>query len=169
VAAAAPPSTGAAPRRAPRVSQRPAVASSPQPSENAEDLVDLETQWLQLTRAVTEARQRQDQIEAQLFKADMQAGSEAVGYGVQVSIIDPAFLPERPQPPGRTTIALIFGVAALTMGLLAALVCAVLDERMFGARDAAGITEVLVEVPRETPRAGSWWPLNPRRAHVARG
>ncbi len=157
VAAAPPPvasAVTAAPRSRPAVAPTPVVVGgSPNAAERTQDLVDLETQWLQLTRAVTEARQRQDQIEAQFFRADMQAGSEAVGHGVQVTVIDPAFLPERPLPPGRTTIALMFAAAALALGLLGALLLAAFDERLFSARDVAGITEVLVEVPSVTQRS----------------
>jgi uncharacterized protein involved in exopolysaccharide biosynthesis len=135
------------------------AGGSPNAAERTQNLVDLETQWLQLTRAVTEARQRQDQIEAQFFRANMQAGSEAVGHGVQVTVIDPAFLPERPLPPGRTTIALIFAAGALALGLLGALLLAAFDDRLLSARDVAGITEVLVEVPS----------VSQRRAHVPTG
>jgi uncharacterized protein involved in exopolysaccharide biosynthesis len=159
-ASAAPPASVAQAVRAPRApvaAPAPAPLAAASPGERAQDLVDLETQWLQLTRAVTEARQRQDQIEAQFFRANMQAGSEAVGHGVQVSVIDPAFLPDRPLPPGKTTLALIFAGAALFLGALAALLLAALDERIFRARDVAGITDVLVEIPRGSPR----------RAHVA--
>jgi len=123
------------------------------PPAHGQNLVDLETQWLQLTRAVTEARQRRDQIETKLFRADMQEGSEAVGHGVHVNVIDPAFLPERAQPPGRTTIALMFLVAALVLGALAALALAAMDERIFIARDAAGILPILTEVPSLQRRA----------------
>ncbi|HKY40927.1 MAG TPA: hypothetical protein VJN18_33565 [Polyangiaceae bacterium] len=160
--AAAPPTLpsaaiAAAPPRSRSIAAARAVPVAPPAAGQPENLVDLETQWLQLTRAVTETRQRQDQIEAQLFRADMQAGSEAVGHGVQVSVIDPAFLPERPQPPGKTTLGLLFAVGSLALGLLGALLLAAFDERIFRARDLAGVAEVLVEVPG----------MNPRRAHVA--
>jgi hypothetical protein len=157
-APATPPSAApaAAPPRRAVMAARPAPAPA-RAGEQPQDLVDLETQWLQLTRAVTEARQRQDQIEAQLFRADMQAGSEAVGHGVQVSVIDPAFLPERPLPPGKTTIGLLFAAGSLFLGLLGALLMALFDERIFRARDLTGVIDVLVEVPG----------MNRRRAHVA--
>jgi uncharacterized protein involved in exopolysaccharide biosynthesis len=150
--ATVPSATPVTPPRRAIVAPRPAVAS-PRPSEKPQDLVDLETEWLQLTRAVTEARQRQDQIEAQLFRADMQAGSEAVGHGVQVSVIDPAFLPERPLPPGKTTIGLLFAAGSLVLGLAGALLLALFDERIFRSRDLSGVIDVLVEVPAMNRRA----------------
>jgi capsular polysaccharide biosynthesis protein len=141
---------------APNVAAAPPVPAGASGDRN-QTLVDLETQWLQLTRAVTEARQRQDQIEAQLFRADIQVSSESGGHGAQVNVIDPAFLPLRPLPPGKTTLALIFLLASLVLGCLIALLRAATDERLFAAADAAGVTDVLVEIPR----------VMKRRAHAA--
>jgi capsular polysaccharide biosynthesis protein len=139
---------------APAAAPRP-VMLAPTPAASAggsQALVDLETNWLKLTRAVSEARQRLDQIEAQLFRADIQASTESGGHAVQVTVIDPAFLPQRPLPPGQLTLALIFLAASLVLGAVLALVRAVFDERLFSARDAASVTEVLVEVPRMSGR-----------------
>jgi hypothetical protein len=124
-----------------------AVVAGPVSPGLPQDLVALETAWLTLTRAVTEARQRLDQIEAQLFRADILMSSESAGHGAQVNVIDPAFLPERPLPPGRALLALIFLAAALVLGGLGALGSAAFDDRLFEARDLAGIGEVLAEVP----------------------
>jgi hypothetical protein len=138
---------------------RPAMAPSPSPalaSEHSQSLVTLETDWQKLTRTVTEARQRLDQIEAQLFRADIEVSSESGGRAVQVNVIDPAFLPRRPMPPGRGTLALIFLAAASALGVVGALLFAAFNERIFSARDAVAITEVLVEVPK-----------NQRRTYVA--
>ena len=115
--------------------------------EQVKELVQLETEWLTLTRAVTEARQRQDQVEEQLFKADIQSSSEGAGHGVQVSVIDPAFLPQRALPPGRSLIALLFCLASLLLALVIALICAAFDDRILVARDVVS-SEVLVEIPR---------------------
>ena len=143
-----------APSTAPRPVGTPARVAAPNPPKpgSPQNLVDLEVEWLKLTRAVTEARQRQDQIEGQLFRADIQASSETGGYGVQVSVIDPAFLPQTPLPPGRTTLALIFLTASLVLGTIGALVFAIFDERLFTARDLAAVSQVLVEVPKRAQR-----------------
>jgi len=129
--------------------------ATPAPARSAtaqENLVDLETQWLKLTRAVTEARQRIDQIEAQLFRADIEVSSERGGHAVQVSVIDPAFLPQSPLPPGKTTLGLIFALASSVLGFLAMLLCAAFSQRVFVARDLAAVGEVLVEVPKASRR-----------------
>ncbi|HEX6274075.1 MAG TPA: hypothetical protein VFZ53_13595 [Polyangiaceae bacterium] len=148
------------PAAAPKRVAVTAAAPAPAPSASAassRDLVALETDWLKLTRAATEARQRQDQVVAALFKADMAASSESGGRGLQMTVIDPAYLPSRPQPPGRTLIAALFIGASLAIGLLVALVRAVLDDRIFEARDARGPAELLAAIPR---------PGNHRSVHV---
>jgi uncharacterized protein involved in exopolysaccharide biosynthesis len=134
------------------------AASAANAATKPAELVELETEWFRLTRAVTEARQRQAQVEAALFKADMWASSEGGGHGVQVQVIDPAFLPQRALPPGRTTIAAIFLGLALALGTMIAMVRALLDDRIYGGRDAESIATLIVEVPRMSSH---------RRAHVA--
>lgn len=129
-----------------------AQGATPSPAARADTLVELETQWLRLTRAVTEARQRLDQIESQLFRADVEANSESGGHGVQVSVIDPAFLPQRPVPPGNVTLGLIFLAVAGVLGGLVMLVRATLDDRVFDARDLGASLLVLVQVPRHRER-----------------
>jgi capsular polysaccharide biosynthesis protein len=143
-----------APSASARAIAVPARVAPPTPpkAESPQNLVELEVEWLKLTRAVTEARQRQDQIEGQLFRADIQASSETGGHGVQVNVIDPAFLPQTPLPPGRTTLALIFVAASLVLGVTGALIFAIFDERLFSSRDFAAVGGVLVEVPKHVAR-----------------
>ena len=141
-----------APRRATPAVAAPTSAATGGGSTAAADVVALETDWLKLTRAVTEARLRQDQVEAALFKADILASSENGGRGLSMTVIDPAYLPARPLPPGRTLIAVLFAAVSLVLGIGVAFVRAILDDRIFDARDAAGPVEVLVEVPRASTR-----------------
>jgi hypothetical protein len=156
VAQAAPTPPPAPANSAPARALPPRPVAVPVPATtaagNPQNLVELETEWLKLTRAVTEARQRQDQIESQLFRADIQASSETGGHGVQVNVIDPAFLPQTPLPPGRTTLALIFLAGSLVVGALGALIFAVFDERLFTRRDFESLQELLVEVPKRGDR-----------------
>jgi capsular polysaccharide biosynthesis protein len=150
--AGAPPTGGgpvAAPGRAPA---RVLIASGPLPPRSPEDeknLVALETDWVKLTRSVTEARQHQDHLEAALFKADMAANSEVGGHGVQVSVIDPAYLPERPVPPGRSTIVALILAAALALGVLGSLLGAAFDDRIYDRRELTTLAPVLVSVPTQ--------------------
>jgi hypothetical protein len=148
---AAPRSSSAPAAAAPTRAGTPVRVATAAPTAG-QSLVELETEWLNLTRAVSEARQRQDQIEAQLFRADIELNSERGGHGVQVSVIDPAFLPDRPLPPGRLTLAAIFLTAGFALGVLGALALAIVDDRLFVARDFAGVADVLVEIPRRARR-----------------
>jgi uncharacterized protein involved in exopolysaccharide biosynthesis len=133
--------------------QRPAYAPlhagvTPVASTVPEDVVALETQWAVLTRNVVEARQHYDQVQTALFKADMTVSSVSEGqHGTQMLVIDEAFLPQRPVPPGRATIMAIIGALSLLLGWLVALVCGALDDRVYTGLDLpAGRT--LLEVPR---------------------
>jgi uncharacterized protein involved in exopolysaccharide biosynthesis len=121
------------------------------------DLVQLETDWATLTRAVNEARQRHDHIDAAFFKADV-ASSESGRDAAQISIVDAAFLPLRPNPPGRLTIAAIFLGLSLLLGAALMAVAATIDDRICDARDASQLGELLAEVPRT---------LKGRKAHAA--
>ena len=143
--------------RAARYALAPAEdAGSMAPAEK--DLVALETEWATLTRSVIEARQHQDQVEAALFKAQILASSVSDDHhGSQMSVIDRAYVPQRPVPPGRSTIAAIAGGATVLLGALVMLLCAALDDRIFLAADVEGLADVLVQVPRVRRR---------RRAHA---
>jgi uncharacterized protein involved in exopolysaccharide biosynthesis len=121
------------------------------------DLVTLETNWASLTRAVNEARQRHDHIDAAFFKADV-ASSESGRDAPQMSIVDAAFLPLRPTPPGRMSIAAIFLGLSLLLGVALMAVAATIDDRICDARDATQLGEVLAEVPLN---------LKGRKAHAA--
>ncbi|HEX6275522.1 MAG TPA: hypothetical protein VFZ53_20920 [Polyangiaceae bacterium] len=128
----------------------PSTAASTGPVEQG--VVVLETQWTSLTRGVTESRQHQNHVEAQLFDADIVASSESGGHGLQMTVIDPAFLPLRAVPPGRPTIAALFVGLALVLGLFGAVLCAALDDRIWGARDLAAFSVVLAEIPTPSSR-----------------
>ncbi len=131
---------------------RPAAATPEKKAPAAADLVELETQWARLTRTVNETRQRHEQIEASFFKADIAASSESGGHAVQVQIIDPAYLPLKPQPPGRGLIAAIFLGVSLLLGLMAAVACAIFDDRIYDSQDTDPTLPILTEVPSATNR-----------------
>jgi uncharacterized protein involved in exopolysaccharide biosynthesis len=144
--------------RVARTTESERSARSESSSRRAADVVTLETDWATLTRGVTEARKRHDLMEAAFFKADVSASSESGMRAAQMSIVDPAYLPLRPVPPGRLTIMAIFAALALMLGSLIALALAAVDDRICDGKDAAELADVLVEVPRD---------FGERRAHAA--
>ncbi|HMJ11564.1 MAG TPA: hypothetical protein VK524_09145 [Polyangiaceae bacterium] len=147
----------AQPRRVFVPSRSAAPATAQEKAAGQEDLVELETQWARATRSVNETRQRHEQIEASFFKADIAASSESGGHAVQVQIIDPAYLPLKPQPPGRGLIAAIFLGLSLLLGLMVAVACAIFDDRIYDGHDADSVGPILTEVPSAN---------NIRRAHA---
>ena len=112
------------------------------------DVVALETEWVKLTRATTEAREHQDQVEAALFKAKSVANSTSGGHRVQVTMIDPAFVPQSAVPPGRAIIIALFAAGSLFLAGLSAVLRALLSDRVYAERDISPLAPVLVEIPR---------------------
>ena len=111
------------------------------------DLVALETEWTRLTRDVQEARIRTDQLQSSFFKADIAASSASDGGGMQMQILDPAFLPSKPMPPGRMLILAIALMLSLLIGLGIVAGLTAVDDRVYDARDAAVYAPVLVQIP----------------------
>jgi capsular polysaccharide biosynthesis protein len=116
--------------------------------------VALETEWVRLTRGATEARHHEDLVEAALFKARSAAHLETGDRAVQVTTIDPAFLPQSAVPPGRVTIVAFFAAASLLLAVAWALLKALLDDRVYEERDIRHVAPLLVTVPRRRHAAG---------------
>ena len=130
-------------RAAPRVEVPKAVSS----------VVAIDTQWTALNRDVSEARERQSQLESKQFQAELAATLATGGQGGQFVIADPPFRPMRPIAGGRFKIAAVgtagsFLLAVLMIGLFAAF-----DDRLYAGRDVEGILEdgIVVVIPG-TPR-----------------
>jgi uncharacterized protein involved in exopolysaccharide biosynthesis len=111
------------------------------------DLVELETQWARLTRSAAEARSKHERVEAGLFKADLAAKSETGGMGANMVVLDPAYLPARPVPPGRLTIIGIFVALSTLLGGLLIAGRAAIDDRIYVSKDIDRTRAVLAEVP----------------------
>jgi protein tyrosine kinase modulator len=112
-------------------------------------IVALETEWNKVNREAYEARERYNQIQDKLFKASILAGVEASGRASQMVIIDPAFKPVRPTKFGKTRVAASVVAAALALGLIVALVLALLDDRLYNERDlrSLGLGPVVHVIP----------------------
>jgi capsular polysaccharide biosynthesis protein len=126
------------------------ASPSSAPVRSEPDVVGLETDWVKLTRATSEARQHQDQVEAALFRAESDTDSEMESGRVQVTVLDPAFLPESAVPPGRLTIVALFAAASVFLGVAAALIVALVNDRVFEEGDVRRVCPVLVQIPRRT-------------------
>jgi len=121
----------------------------------ASRVVALETQWARLNREAADARERVDDLERKAFRAQLEASSALGGYGATISVIDPAFKPTRPNPPGKTLIMLMGLAAAFAIALVISLIRALLDDRIYDVNDLARISPVLAVVPRVATKR--WW------------
>lgn len=118
-----------------------------EPQKAPDEIVNLETTWAHLTRDVSEARERNSQLETRLFQADIAASSENGNRDALITILDPAYLPVKTTPPGPLTIAAIFLALAALVGGLVAVGMAILDDRVVRAADLEGFKGLVVEIP----------------------
>jgi uncharacterized protein involved in exopolysaccharide biosynthesis len=124
-------------------------------SETVNRVVALETEWARISRDAAESRERMAELEAKHFRAQIEASSELGGYAGQMLIIDPAFKPTQPMPPGKTLVVLGALGAALTLAFLLALLRAMLDDHIYEVSDVPRMVDVLAVVPKDAPRR--WW------------
>lgn len=121
-------------------------------TDEADRVVGLETEWARLSRDVGESRDQMNELERNYFRAQIEASSSLGGYSDQVVVLDPAFLPTRPNPPGKQMLVMIgFGVS-FVLAMLIAILRAVLDTRIYEESDLARVAPILTVVPRSGSR-----------------
>lgn len=112
--------------------------------------VALEVDFRRLTREVNEGRERQRQLDEKLFKASITVSSVMNDRNIQVSVLDPAYLPSTPVSKSRTM--LLAGLLALSFVLAFALaiVSVILDDRIYDRFDLERIDvlPVIGVIPR---------------------
>jgi uncharacterized protein involved in exopolysaccharide biosynthesis len=111
-------------------------------------VVQLETQYSDLRRAVNEQRERVDSLANSVFRAQMDANQKLAEAGGRLSVVDPAFKPVRPTGPGKTIFLMAGMVLFLSLGLALAVGLAVIDDRLYRRvdLDQLGIS-VLAVIP----------------------
>jgi hypothetical protein len=119
-------------------------------------VVEIDTEWTRLNREVSEARERQSQLEGKQFQAQLAATLIAGGQGARLVVADPPFLPMRPSAGGRSKIALVGGAAAVVLALVVMLIVAAFDDRLYAVRDVEGVLPdgIVVVIPKMPPRLG---------------
>ena len=112
--------------------------------------VAVDTEWAELARAATEARERQQQLEARQFQAQLTATLVAANQAGGLQVIDPPFRPMKPITGGRSKVAIGGGLGSLILALGVMLLAAKFDRRIYGVEDIARVypVDILVEVPR---------------------
>ena len=120
------------------------------------NIVSVDTDFTQLSREVAEARDRQQQIEAKQFQAQLMAtlvgGNQAGG----VVITDPPFKPLRPVSGGRAKVAMAGAAISGFLAMLAVIAAGLFDRRVYDAHDVvkAVHADIVVVVPRLTGKGG---------------
>jgi capsular polysaccharide biosynthesis protein len=73
-------------------------------------------------------------------------------------VLDPAFVPTRPEKPGKALIVVLAAGASMVLALIVAVLRALLDDRIYEEIDLARVAPVLAVVPR--PEKRRWWSRN---------
>jgi uncharacterized protein involved in exopolysaccharide biosynthesis len=118
--------------------------------------VALEVEFRRLQREVNEARDRQRELDDRRFKASITASSVMDDRNIQVSVLDPAYLPTHPISRPRRYLFAGALLACLLMALLTALVSARLDDRIHDRVDLELIDGLpllgVIPAPKALPR-----------------
>ncbi len=109
------------------------VAAAPSPSTSPE--VALEVEFRRLQREVGEGRERQHQLDEKLFKASITANSVMNDRNIQVSVLDPAFLPSTPVSKPRSLLLGGLLALCLLLAIAIAIASAVADDRVYDRFD----------------------------------
>ena len=134
-------------------------APRPDAQRSASTTVAIETEWTRLNREMSEARERQSQLETKQFQAQLAATLAAGGQAGQLTIVDPPFKPLRPVAGGAVQDRPRRRVGSVVLGLLVIGVASSLDDRLYAARDVG-------KHPRRRHRRRD--PEDPRAADRAR-
>ncbi len=105
------------------------------PGSADQDAVAVDTEWTRLSREVSEARERQNQLENRQLQTDLLAALVSTGSAGRLMVVDPAFRPIRPVAGRHRTIALVGGVGSLVLALLVMMALAFLDQRLYWTGD----------------------------------
>jgi len=124
--------------------------------QGVSSLVAIDTEWTRLNRDVSEARERQMQLEGKQFQAELMATLAGGGQGGRLVVIDPPFRPVRPITGGRFKIAVVGLAASVVLSLLTIILFAAFDDRLYGERDVNRIVKdgIVVVIPKLTGKSG---------------
>jgi hypothetical protein len=133
-------------------------ASAPSPraaSPEVTAVVELETEWQRLVRALGEARSHHDDLKLRAQRSKLALEAAHVQANEQMAVVDPAVRPTHPSKGGRTNVALTGLAAALLLSIAYGSARVAIDDRLIDAEDieALGLLPVLCVVPRLGPLA----------------
>jgi uncharacterized protein involved in exopolysaccharide biosynthesis len=126
-----------------------AAEEKQQQQSGATWIVALENEWSQLSRDVQEARAHVGQLNEKQFKMTVLAGNSA-SRNATLEIIDPAYRPTHPSKPSRSLLLIVGLLLSIGLGMAAALVLALMDDRLYDRIDVEQLEllPLLAVVPR---------------------
>jgi hypothetical protein len=118
-------------------------------------VVELETEWQRLLRALSEARSHHDDLKLRAERSRLALEAAHVEANEQMAVVDPAVRPTHPSKGGRSSTALAGLALAFLLSLAYASTRVAIDDRLIDAEDieALGLLPVLCVVPRLEPIA----------------
>jgi uncharacterized protein involved in exopolysaccharide biosynthesis len=124
--------------------------------QQVSSVVAIDTEWTRLNRDVSEARDRQVQLEGKQFQAELMATLAGGGQGGRLVVIDPPFRPVKPITGGRFKIAAVGLAVSVMLSVLTILLFAAFDDRLYGERDVHRIVKdgIVVVIPKLTGKSG---------------
>jgi hypothetical protein len=117
-------------------------------------LLELSTQLAELDRRVSEARDRLAVIQSKQFQASLEATLDLQDKTGELVVVDPAFLPARPERRSSLKTGAAGGATAFTLAFCLSLGLVFLSDRLRAGFDLARLRlpPLLAEVPRESRR-----------------
>jgi uncharacterized protein involved in exopolysaccharide biosynthesis len=113
-------------------------------------VVELETEWQRLLRALSDTRAHHDDLKLRAQRARLALEAAHAQASERMAIVDPPYRPTHPSKGGRTNIALAGLAMALLLAVAYASARASLDDTLIDADDvdALGLAPVLGVVPK---------------------
>ena len=102
----------------------------------------VEKEYQVLTRDVTLAREKYDQLLKQKMDAEFAAAASLAGSGDEFRLVRPPSLPNEPGKPSRVAIGLIGLILGLILAGVAALGAEATDQTVRGSRDVVSLLDV---------------------------
>ncbi len=136
---------------------RPASSSAtdPHPPVNpvVRTVVELETDWQRLLRALNEAKNHHEDLKLRAERARLALGAAHAQASERMAVIDPPYRPTHPAKGKRATVAIGGLLMAWLLAIAYAVLRVTLDDTLVDADDveALGIAGVLGVVPRIDP------------------
>jgi hypothetical protein len=141
-------------RRA-RVSGTPAGDDREAQSPLVKTVVDLETEWQRLLRALNEAKARHEDLKHRTERSKLALEAGRAQASERMAILDPPYRPTHPIKGARGKVAMGGLAMALLLAVAYSAVRVTLDDTLVDADDIEllGLTTVLGVVPSITPRS----------------